>query len=615
MTIRFLSSLLPDLSTFAPAIANHLWQSTLFVAAVFPATLLLRRNPARIRSALWFVASIKFLFPFSLLISIGALLPGHHRAVASTPGAIYLAVDTAGQPFSDFDFSPAFASPAHPATLFDRLHFALPLLIAAVWFTGTIVVLLVWFTRWRQVHAMLRHAAPALSGRELSLLRELKSAACFSQSVSLRLSSELMEPGVFGVFQPVLLWPSELSPNLTDSHIEAILAHELMHLRRRDNLAAALHMLVESLFWFHPVVWWIERRMVEERERACDEAVVVHLGSAETYAESLLRACRFCVECPLPCVSGITGASLAHRVRSIVTLRTARLTLARKFVLAAFAVAAISAPIAFGVVLMIPLYGQMLHATGPLPSYEVATIKRVDESAASQPVRVRITIKDYILNSYGISSLHQYQIEGGPAWISKDSYVIDGKIPDDLRVAMQKMTPEQQADQRSLLMQSLLADRFKLKVHFVTRQMPVYELSVAKSGLKIKEVPPLVPPVPGAAPPPPPTPGAALPRGAVSMQTRDGVTVLNLRTARMRLLINMLWRDPEIAGRPIVDKTGFTGSFDVVNLQWVGLGAPSDAIGPSLPMALEEQLGLKLTATQGPVEVVVIDSIERPSPN
>jgi len=99
------------------------------------------------------------------------------------------------------------------------------------------------------------------------------------------------------------------------------------------------------------------------------------------------------------------------------------------------------------------------------------------------------------------------------------------------------------------------------------------------------------------------------------METRDGVNVLNLRGLKMGLLINMIRRDPEIAGKQIVDKTGFTGSFDVVDLKWVGLDATSDAAVPSLPTALEEQLGLELTATKSPVEVVVIDNIERPSPN
>jgi len=75
---------------------------------------------------------------------------------------------------------------------------------------------------------------------------------------------------------------------------------------------------------------------------------------------------------------------------------------------------------------MIPLHAQMLHATGPMPSYEVATIKQVDESGSSQSGQVGATAKDYILNSYGISSLAQYRVEGGPSWISKDRYVRTG---------------------------------------------------------------------------------------------------------------------------------------------------------------------------------------------
>lgn len=95
------------------------------------------------------------------------------------------------------------------------------------------------------------------------------------------LSSNLLEPGIFGIFRPVLLWPERLSERLDDEDTKAILAHELMHARRHDNLKAALHMVVEAVFWFHPLVWWMERRMIEERERACDEAVI-ELGGHRT---------------------------------------------------------------------------------------------------------------------------------------------------------------------------------------------------------------------------------------------------------------------------------------------------------------------------------------------
>ena len=135
---------------------------------------------------------------------------------------------------------------------------------------------------------------------------------------------------MFGIVRPVLIWPEGLSARLDDEHIEAIMAHELMHARRRDNLTAALHMFVEAAFWFHPLVWWMERRMVEERERACDEAVVEMGSRPGVYAESLLKAVRFCVESPLVCVAGVTGADLAGRVRSIMTPRLKKLGVAGK---------------------------------------------------------------------------------------------------------------------------------------------------------------------------------------------------------------------------------------------------------------------------------------------
>ena len=160
-----------------------------------------------------------------------------------------------------------------------------------------------------------------------------------------------MEPGVFGIVRPVLIWPERLSERLDEEQMEAILAHEMTHLRRRDNLAAAIHMLVEILFWFHPMVWWMERRMVEERERDCDEAVLRLGSSPEAYAEGLLKACRFCVEAPLACVSGITGADLSRRVRAIMALHLGRhLGLKGKLLLALAAAMAIAGPVTFGVV-------------------------------------------------------------------------------------------------------------------------------------------------------------------------------------------------------------------------------------------------------------------------
>jgi uncharacterized protein (TIGR03435 family) len=279
---------------------------------------------------------------------------------------------------------------------------------------------------------------------------------------------------------------------------------------------------------------------------------------------------------------------------------------------------------------------ELYHPAAPLASYEVASIKPADPNAAPSPVPMpsgammmrRLgpgngqTIMSYILSAYGALPS---QIVGGPAWLASDLYAINGKVPDDLRDAMQKMTPADRANQTRQMEQSLLADRFHLKAHVETRTLPLYELAPVKSGLKLKPVPAPPPFVPGGPPPalPPLRPGAAVPPGMSVMLMGGPTRTIRAGATNMRGLISLLRNQSEIGGKPILDETGFTQNFDIVNLQWATLtaaapaadnGAP-DTDAPSLFTALEETLGLKLTPAKGPVEVLVIDSIDRPSDN
>jgi bla regulator protein blaR1 len=101
------------------------------------------------------------------------------------------------------------------------------------------------------------------------------------------------------------LLPEGIFDRLTPTQLEAVIAHELCHVRHRDNLIAAIHMFVETAFWFHPLVWWIGKRMVEERERACDEEVL-RLGSEpRVYAEGILK----CVQVLRGIIAGVRGRS------------------------------------------------------------------------------------------------------------------------------------------------------------------------------------------------------------------------------------------------------------------------------------------------------------------
>ena len=321
------------------AAANHLWQSTLFLLCATLLNLALRRNHARIRSLLWLGASIKFLIPFSLLTALGSHLASlHHPAKAP---AFYFVFEKVSRPFT------------HSATgssLFSLLPWFVPIL-ALIWIIGSAVVMVRCCLRWRRVLSIQRSATFVTRGREVEALRRIENAVGIRQPIAVCFSSSPLEPGVFGIVRPVLLWPEKISQHLADAPLEAVLAHEVEHVRRWDNLTAAVHMLVEATFWFHPLVWWLGARMVEERERACDEAVIERGSAPQTYAEGILAVCKFSLASPLLCVSGVTGGELSQRIMRIMSPRTAtRLGLTQKFALVAIGLGTVAAPVFIGLV-------------------------------------------------------------------------------------------------------------------------------------------------------------------------------------------------------------------------------------------------------------------------
>ena len=341
--------------------ANHLWQSTLFAAAAALLTLVLRHNPAGVRHWVWMAASLKFLVPFSWFVALGNHLAWRSPVTATTT-ALYYTVEEISRPFTQSMMAPA--KGALPSASSTHL---LPLVLIAIWLGGFLAVLCGWCVRWRRISAEVHRATLLVQGREFDALLRMQPDAGITRLVELRLSQSTLEPGIFGIVRPVLLWPEGISQQLDDSQLQAVIAHELWHVRRRDNLAAVFHMLVEAIFWFHPLVWWVGARLIDERERACDEEVLASGSERQTYAESILKVCEFCVGSPLACVSGVTGADLKKRMVHIMSEHVVRrLDFTRRLLLSAVAVAVIAAPIAFG----------LLHAT---PS----RAQSQDESAAA----------------------------------------------------------------------------------------------------------------------------------------------------------------------------------------------------------------------------------------
>jgi bla regulator protein blaR1 len=548
---------------------NHLWQSTAFAAVAGMLTLALRKNRARTRHWLWFAASVKFLMPFGVLAGLGAQF-GAIKPVAVDTQISY-ALQQISQPFAPVVKGPVLSTPSPGISLVSAL--------LAIWMFVCLAVLIRRSSQWRSVRAAVRAASP------LPIEIGVKTMS----------SPILFEPGVFGILRPVLLLPEGIADRLDAAQLRAIVAHELCHIRRRDNLLAAIHMAVEAIFWFHPLVWWIGARLIEERERACDEEVLRLGNDPEVYAESILRACRFYLESPIACVSGVTGGGLKRRIEQIMTQRIgANLSFRRKLLLAVAAAVAVATPIAIGLVHAPAARAQQQPDASTARGFEVASIKPSNLDPGDRSIttdrsgRLSVensSLKDLIRNAY---QLRDFQISGGPAWLDADRYNI---------VAKPEGTPSR--DQAGPNLQKLLADRFHLKFHRESKEMPVYALVVGKNGPKLKD-----------------TEGQ-------QHGMKGGRGVMTGMGASMEILARNLSQRLE---RMVIDRTGLTGFYDF-KLEFTPdeaqVRAPGDSTplpaagssGPSLFTALQEQLGLKLETSKGPVEILEIDHAEKPSEN
>jgi bla regulator protein BlaR1 len=594
-----------------------------------------------VRHWVWLAASCKFLIPLFVLIALG----GHiqwRTATETAPSNLSLVVDEVSQPFT----TSAVSSPLRMTG--PRPENSLTSLLLGVWACGFLGIACAWGIRRGRIRATVRAASPV----QLELPIRILS------------SPSLLEPGVFGVFRPVLLLPDGIFDRLTPAQLDAVVAHELCHVRHWDNLIAAVHMFIETLFWFHPLVWWIGKRMVAERESACDEEVLLLGADRRVYAEGILNVCKLYMESPLPSVSGVTGSNLNKRIEAIMSNRlSVRLNFAKKVALAFVALAFLAAPIAVGMLDVPPIRAQSpqtVARSAATPKFEVASIKPCKDGDLppggrgggksggrnSSPGTLRIdctTAKSLINQAYVFFAnghvnllVAGASVEGGPGWINSERYQVDAKAE----------SPQSQGMMHGPMLQTLLEERFKLKIRRETREVPAYALTVAKGGAKLhpfKEgsCTPLDPKILEQFPPQP-FPG--LPPGQeycggidpedgkrwvmASGKMKGPIEILYARALSIEDFINLSLS--RRVGRPVIDKTGLTGRFDYHlefepdetmpgfhdgKLSGAAGAAATDPAGPSIFSALQQQLGLKLEPAKGSAEFLVIDSVERPSEN
>jgi bla regulator protein BlaR1 len=429
------------------ALVNHLWQSTLFVVVVWLATLALRSNRARVRYWLWAAASVKFLIPVSALISLGAQFEWRTAPAIAQPAASFVMEQV---------LAPPVMAAAVPATAMQDGS-VLPWLLLGVWLAGSAAVLLSWRRQWIPVRSALREGTP------LKLDQQYDTGALRVWS-----SPSMFEPAVIGIRRPVLLLPEGLLDRLTHAQVHALIAHERCHVRCHDNLAAAVHMAAEAIFWFHPLVWWIERRMIDERERACDEAVLHAGGQPADYAEGILTVCRFTVESPLVCVAGIAGSDLRHRIESIMRRELGRpMTIAGRLVLALTATATISAPLVAGMLQPPAAAEQDAQKPGARVAFEVASVRPNNSGDPRQNIQTppggrfnatNVRVGLLLMWAY---QLQDFQLAGAPEWIGSERFDVAATLgrASDVSAGVDVVTGSSETMRAAV--RTLLAERFE----------------------------------------------------------------------------------------------------------------------------------------------------------
>jgi bla regulator protein blaR1 len=587
---------------------NHVWQSTLFAAVIAILTLALRHNRARLRYGLWLAASVKFLVPFAMLAAAGGLLEWRQA-----PAPLRSVVASSGVRDFNAPFDALWVDPTTMVTAAVQPQW-IATIVFTVWACGFAAIVLRRLRQWREIRAAVSASTP------------FAAATPVPAGIEIRTAPTVREPGVVGLRRPMILLPQGIDSYLTADQLAAVMAHEVCHVRRRDNLTAAMHMLVEAAFWFHPLVWLIGARLVATREQACDEHVIVETAEPIAYAEGIVSVCRRYVETPHMAVAGVGGADVKARIDAILANRIGRrLTLSKRLVLAAVAVLSLTVPIVTGAIeaaafaagqLSNPLIGS---AIDPESRFEVVSIKRSDPSAQLRLGMIpgRIDLVGAPVRMVAAMVLPLRRVFGWPDGIDNERYTISAKMPDGAPQAAQLVA-----------IRNLLKDRFKLVTHQETRELPVYNLVLARSdgrlGPALKEssaecqavvkeyVQAVRQGAPSQAPPAPVT---------RCVSSLPGIGTFSMNGAGIGSLVNLL---PQFVDRQVIDRTGLTGIYDLT-LKWTPEATPSlfglpqpplppaDPDAPNIFTAVQEQLGLKLEPGRGPVEVIVIDHIEKPT--
>jgi beta-lactamase regulating signal transducer with metallopeptidase domain len=297
------------------ALLQFVWQGTLI--AVLTALLLaaLRRSGPDVRYVVSAIAlALMLTVPVvTVMQTLGAAGPASEESQPAP--AIARATVTAGSAATSADSLPARAAAGAAAASWTVDEW-LPSLVS-IWLIGVVVLTLRLFSGWMWVQSMKTHGARPAPDVLQTAARRLMRRLHIGRPVRFLESSRVAVPTVIGWLTPAVLLPASALAGLSPDQIEAILAHELAHIRRHDYAVNLLQAVVETLLFYHPAVWWLSRRIRIEREHCCDDLAVSLCGDPVAYAAALAELEGLRSESGAVALAA-TGGSLLQRVRRVL---------------------------------------------------------------------------------------------------------------------------------------------------------------------------------------------------------------------------------------------------------------------------------------------------------
>jgi uncharacterized protein (TIGR03435 family) len=613
MLEAMMSALTQALST---ALIDFLWQGALVGLLLWVALAVLRHRSAAVRYAVSCAAlallvvlpviTIATLWSWSMQSAAPAALPAQPGAAMATMPQTMLTI---------------WLVPETPRIMWlERAQlWALP-----IWSAGVLLfsIRLAW--GYRHSHA-LRGGEASTDAHLLSTVNAVAKRIGVLRPVRVLVSSLADGPAAVGWLRPVLLFPPAAAMGLTPQQLEAVIAHELAHVKRHDYLVNLIQVVAETVFFYHPVVWWTSTQIRAERELCCDDIAVRASGDPIDYARALTMLARQQLGAPALSMAA-TGGSLVHRVQRLLgaTPRECGPARAPGMIVASLAIACVLLNLDW-----LQAFGEA-QVQQDQPRFEVASVKvnRLNDrivTLGGQGGRFTargLTLRSLIQHAYQVQ---EFQVVDAPEWADVERYDIAAKEPETVAASQGGSSPAQR-----LMLRALLEDRFGLAVHKETRERPVYALVLARADGRLG--PELRRSTTDCSPEatkarqgggPASGPWQANPCGS---SVGPGFILAGNRTmAQLATALSTLSNTGSSLNRLVVDRTGLDGTFDLTlrftpeNIPDFGAaglprGMPAiDPNGPSIFTAVQEQLGLKLDSQRGPVEVLVIDRVQRPT--